>query len=223
MAGDPLRPLVYPRIPLSATSTLSYNINPQEKVSVTFPHWPTFFADAELAGCIATRYTYYCTLIMVGGTAVSMSIKKCMAGHTTDSETKAQYEALKKLIPTRKLFDVMGTPCPGPSPGFCDNKAVGDIVLSGKMTARCRHNDIPIAFLHAHHHATYQHHFVPGDRMLADIGTKANTPAEHRRFKYWVSGARFLPTSPDSDHYKLLQMQFYEKNYLSFIGDLSSS
>ena len=40
--------------------------------------------------------------------------------------------------------------------------------------------------------------------MLADIGTKPNTPALLKRFKYWGSGERFLP-SPSHVHYKLLQ------------------
>ena len=52
--------------------------------------------------------------------------------------------------------------------------------------------------------------------MLADIGTKPNTPALLKRFKYWGSGERFLP-SPSHVHYKLLQMEFYEKTYTKIL------
>ena len=80
------------------------------------------------------------------------------------------------------------------------------------MTPRCRHFDIPIAFLHAHKGTVYEPVLVPTDKMLADIGTKPNTPAVFKRLKYWITGTRFLPPEGHS-HYKLLQMQFYEKDY----------
>ena len=45
--------------------------------------------------------------------------------------------------------------------------------------------------------------------MIADIGTKPNTPTVFKRFKYWITGERYLP-SPNHEHYNLLEMQFYE-------------
>ena len=41
--------------------------------------------------------------------------------------------------------------------------------------------------------------------MLADMGTKPNTPKTLQLYKYWATGAKFLP-SKDHLHYKLLQM-----------------
>ena len=222
LAGDPLRPLVYPRVSLSSTSTLSYSINNLEKASLSIPHWPIMFNDAELAGCLLTRSTYYCNCIFVNGVAVSLTIKKTQAGHTTDSETKAQYEGLKGLQFVRKLFDSFGTPCPEPSLGYCDNKATVDIIESGKMTGRSRHNDIPIAFLHAYHNDIFRVVQIPGDRMPADIGTKANTPADHKKYKYWITGERFLPP-PSHEHYKLLQMEYYEKPFSTIYKMLRES
>ena len=45
--------------------------------------------------------------------------------------------------------------------------------------------------------------------MLADFGTKPNTPMVHKRFKYWGSGERFLPP-PTHKHFTYLQLDMYE-------------
>ena len=53
--------------------------------------------------------------------------------------------------------------------------------------------------------------------MLADIGTKPNTPAVFKRLKYWITRVRFLPPR-SHDHYGMLQMQFYEQDYHIILG-----
>ena len=52
--------------------------------------------------------------------------------------------------------------------------------------------------------------------MLADMGTKPNAPAIHKRFKYWGSGEQFLPPQ-NHVHYKYLQMCHYEKSFCEII------
>ena len=49
--------------------------------------------------------------------------------------------------------------------------------------------------------------------MLADMGTKPNTPKTLQLYKYWSTGAQFLPKEGHT-HYDLLQMQLYEKNFV---------
>ena len=93
------------------------------------------------------------------------------------------------------------------------------------MTPCCRHFDVPIAFLHAHKSTIYTPHLVTTDKMMADIGTKPNTPTVFKRFKYWITGERFLPKK-GHEHYELLQMMFYEKEYhviLKLIKDMNES
>ena len=102
--------------------------------------------------------------------------------HTTDAEVKAN------LIPIQSIFEYMGWPLQQPTKMFCDNRAVFSIVDLKRMTPRCRHFDIPIAFLHAHKNTVYAPELITTDRMLADIGTKPNTPAVFKRFKYWITG-----------------------------------
>lgn len=87
----------------------------------------------------------------------------------------------------------MGCPIKGPSKLYCDIRAVYSITETERMTPRCRHFDAPIAFLHAHRNLVYQPELVTTDYMLADIGTQPNTPAIFKRFKYWITGERFLP------------------------------
>ena len=90
------------------------------------------------------------------------------------------------------------------------------------MTPRCRHYDIPIAFLHAHKGHVFNSTLITTDKMLADMGTKSNTPAVLKRFKYWSSGEGFLPKESHI-HYSLLQMQFYEIPYHDILKILKSS
>ena len=47
--------------------------------------------------------------------------------------------------------------------------------------------------------------------MLADMGTKHNTPRTLQLCKYWATGAQYLPKK-GHPHYDLLQMELYEKN-----------
>ena len=64
-----------------------------------------------------------------------------------------------------------------PTTMFYDNRAVHSIIETKRMTLRCCHFDIPIAFLHAHKNTIYEPALITTDRMLVDIGTKPNTPA----------------------------------------------
>ena len=119
----------------------------------------------------------------------------------------------------------MGCPLSDPSPLYCDNCAVHAIIESERMTPRCRHFDIPIAFLHAHKGSVYEATLITTDKMLADMGTKPNTPTLLKRFKYWTTGERFLP-GRDHEHYDLLQMQFYEipfHDILKMVNNMNSS
>ena len=55
--------------------------------------------------------------------------------------------------------------------------------------------------------------------MIADFGTKPLVTIVHRRFKYWTSGAIFLPKE-GTLHYDLLQMKYYECSFVDIISDL---
>ena len=120
-------------------------------------------------------------------------------------------------MPIRALFEYMNCPLKDPSLSFADNRAVSSIIESERMTPHYRYFDIPIAFLHQHKGTIYNNKLITTDKMLANMGTKPNTPALLKRFKYWGSRERFLP-SPSHVHYKLLQMEFvYEKTYMEIL------
>ena len=226
LARDPLRPIVYPRAPITGKSKISYLLTPGQSVEMEIPNGPINFNDAELGRCLKTRCSYYCTMVLVLGVVVQMKVKKTTSPmtHTTDAEMKANFEGCRHLIPIRNLFAYMGLPFSSPSKLYCDNKAVFDVIESERMTPRCRHFDIPIAFLHAHKNHIFTPQLVPTDRMLADIGTKPNTPATFKRLKYWITGERFLPVQ-GHEHYDHLEMQFYEMDFheiLKIMKDLSS-
>lgn len=218
LAGDILRPIVYPRAPFSESSTVTWYATPESKFTITVPHEPCVFADAELARCLATRRTYFCIIITVFNVFVTMKIKKTntIMHHTTDAEMKASYDGVRQVIPIRQLFSFSGLPLGKPSQMFTDNAAVATIIDSERMTPRCRHLDIPIAFLHQEKDESYHMTLCRTLVMLADMGTKPHSPQYVKLFKYWSTGARYLPTK-GTHHYDLLQMQFYEMNYVDIL------
>ena len=215
LAHDILRPIMYPRQDFSGSSTVTWYATPENKLELKVTNVPNIFADAELARCIATRHSYYCIIVTVLNVVVFFKIKKTskVMVHTTASEMKAAYDGVRHVEPIRSLFAFNGYPLPEPSPLFCDNAAVNAIVDSERMTPRCRHLDIPIAFLHETKDRVYKMQQVKTLLMLADMGTKPNTPKTLQLYKYWSTGAQFLPKEGHT-HYDLLQMQLYEKNFV---------
>jgi hypothetical protein len=95
---------------------------------------------------------------------------------------------------------------------YGDISAVEAIITSTRMTPRCRHIDIPIAILQEQYNKSFKMQLIRTMVMLADMGTKANTPQYHKFFKYWASGTQFLPPK-GHEHYDLLHLQYYEMNY----------
>ena len=136
--------------------------------------------------------------------------------HTTDAETKASYDGVKHLQPIRTLFAFSGLPLNKPSQMYTDNAAVHAIIDSKRMTPRCRHFDLPIAFLHQEKDKSYHLDLCRTLVMLADMGTKPHTPQYIKLFKYWSSGEQYLPPV-NSKHYDLLQMEYYETNYATIL------
>ena len=214
LAGDVIRPLTYPKRRFDSKDSVTWYSSPNDKKELEVSSSPTLFFDAEFAKDIASRHSYFCNIITVFNVAVLFKIKKSSSImlHTTDSELKGGSSGVRQLLPVRQLFSFNGHPLPQPSTAFTDNAAVHAIIESNRMTPRCKHIDVPIAFLHQESNQSFKIKLIRTMVMLADMGTKGNTPKYHKEFKYWSSGSRFLPP-PSSLHWKLLNMQFYEINY----------
>jgi hypothetical protein len=217
LAGDPHRPIVYPRRPFSGTTTLSQFITPAQQIKLTIPNNLQVFADAELARNLSDRKSYYCIVIMINAVAIEFKMKKTttIMTHTTDAETKAQFVAVRRLQPIRRLLESMGYPCPAPTNVYTDNSAVTAIVEANRMTPRCRHIDIPIAYLHQEHRKSFLNILIRTNQMIADLGTKPLAAILHRRFKYWITGEAFLPPK-GTLHYELLEMDLYEQCFIEY-------
>jgi hypothetical protein len=205
---------MYPRQRFTGSSTVTWYATPEKSLTLDVTNVPNVFADAELGRCLATRHSYYCVIITVLNVVVFFKIKKTstVMVHTTASEMKASYDGVRHLEPIRSLFACNGYPLPTPSPLFCDNAAVNAVVDSERMTPRCRHLDIPIAYLHETKGRLYKMQQVKTLLMLADMGTKPNSPRTLQLYKYWATGEQFLPAQ-GHPHYDMLQMNLYEKNF----------
>jgi hypothetical protein len=153
-----------------------------------------------------------------------MKVKKTskVMHHMTDAEMKASYDGVKHLQPVRQLFAFNGSPLPDPSQMFTDNAAVHAVIDSKRMTPRCCHFDLPIAFLHQEKDKSFQLDLCRTLVVLADMGTKPHTPQYIKLFKYWASGEQYLPTK-NSLHYNLLQMEYYEKNYADILRMINTT
>jgi hypothetical protein len=218
LAKDVIRPLMFPREPFTSSHSVSYYVTPETSMSLEISNLPTLFTDAELARDISTRRSYYCTVIVVLNVIVQMKVKKTVRimQHTTDAELNGAYCGVRHLKPIRQLFSFMGLPLGEPTTLHTDNAAVAAIIDSGRLTPRVRHVDIPIAFLQSEKGIEFYIKLLCTQLMLADMGTKPNSAPTLRRFKYWGMGERFYP-APGHEHYILLQMQFYEQNYVDIL------
>ena len=130
----------------------------------------------------------------------------------------ATYSGVNLIIPARKLFLFSGVPLSNPSTAFTDNSAVHAVVDSNRMTSRCRHLDIHVAFLQQEKDKTYQLQLCRTMVMLADMGTKPHMPQYVKIFKYWATGEKFLPPK-GTNHYDLLEMKYYECNFTQLLRD----
>jgi hypothetical protein len=223
LAQDVLRPLCYPRHNLDGKSIVTMHLSPNNTANLEVTNQLTAFGDTELARCLSTRRTYVCVVIVILNVAVYMKIvKTSVMQHTTDSEITTHYLAVQFLKPIRRQFEIMGLPLLLPSDNYTDNSAVDAITAAGRMTRRCRHIDIPIAYLHQERDKTYSTKLTKTQLMLADSGTKANVPAVFKRFKYWASGHYFLPKL-GTDHYTQLDMQFYEMKFIDILSKIKDN
>ena len=134
----------------------------------------------------------------------------------------ATYSGVNAIIPIRKIFMFSGIPLKQPSTAFTDNAAVHAIIDSERMTTWCRHLDIQVAFLHQEKDTSYQLQLCRTLVMLADVGTKPHIPQHIRRFKYWATGAQYLP-KPGSEHYELLEMKYYEMPFAEILKQLDKN
>ena len=55
LAGDMLRPVVYPQKTFSGSTRISWFSTPEKIHAIEVPDSPCLFADAELARCLLTR------------------------------------------------------------------------------------------------------------------------------------------------------------------------
>lgn len=219
LAKDPLRPLTFRKgSHLQGNVTLSYISTPDESTTITIPQHLSLFTDAEFARSLSDRRTWYCSVIMLCGVAIQMKVKKTttVMTHTTDAELHGAFDGVRKLLPLRRMLEFMGYPAPLPTPLYIDNAAVDAVIDSNRLTPRCRHLDIPIAYLHQEKERSYEQFLIRTQQMLADFGTKPLVHAVHKKFKYWLTGAEFLPKE-GSLHFKLLQMQYYETSYVDIL------
>jgi hypothetical protein len=224
LAGDMIRPLTFPKSTFESSNKIIALNSPDPTHQIEVQNVPSLFTDAELAKDLGTRRTYFCSIITVFNVVVDMKIQRSstVMQHTTDSEMFGSAKGLNRLRPVRQLFAFCGYPLPLPTTMYGDNSAVEAVITSKRMTPRCRHIDIPIAILQEEYDKSFKMQLIRTMVMLADMGTKANSPQYHKLFKYWASGTQFLPPI-GHNHYDLLHLQYYEKNYGDILKMLASN
>jgi hypothetical protein len=212
---------MFPREPFSNSHSVSYYVTPESSMDLEISNLPTLFTDAKLARDLSTRRSYYCTVVVVLNVIVQMKVKKTVRvmQHTTDAELNGAFCGVRHLKPICQLFAFMGLPLGDPTTLHTDNAAVAAVIESGRLTPRCRHVDILIALLQFEKGKEFYINLICTQLMLADMGTKPNKAPALRRFKYWALGARFYPSN-DHEHFILLQMQYYEINFVDILKDL---
>ena len=90
LAGDVLRPLVYPKKKFEASDRITWFATPTEQYDLNVDNTPTLFFDAEFAKDMSSRHSYFCNIVTVFNVIVLFKVKKTstIMLHTTDSELK---------------------------------------------------------------------------------------------------------------------------------------
>ena len=216
LAGDIVRPLFYPRVPLDGKTTICAQLTPEKRDCLTLSNFLNLFTDSEYARDPATRHTYFCTNITMLGVSVHFKVKKSTSvlPETTSAEVYASFRGSKYLQPIVSIVRQMGIIVEEPVQTHIDNQATVCIIASERMTPRSRHLDIPIAYLHERkHRGDIGENQITTHVQMADIGTKQLVPMVFKRQRNWLCGHRFYPPEGTA-HYKLLGLQFYEKSYV---------
>jgi hypothetical protein len=224
VAGKPHVPITYPRQSLNGTTDLKYMVTPGNYKTLTVPNFSCNFNDAELGHCFQTNQAYYCIIIAINSVVVYMKIRTTEAPmlHTTDSELKANLEGAKKLIPASEICQFLRVVLDEPSTKYMDNRAVHEIVQSGRITPRVKHASYPISFLQHYNNIVFKPVLIPPDVMMADMGTKPNTSAILQHFLSWATGVQFHPPK-SHPHYDLLQLKYYNMPFQEIMKNTNSN
>ena len=224
VAGKPHVPITYPRQSLNGTTDLKYMVTPGNYKTLTVPNFSCNSNDAELGHCFQTNQAYYCIIIAINSVVVYMKIRTTEAPmlHTTDSELKANLEGAKELIPASEICQFLRVVLDEPSTKYMDNRAVHEIVQSGRITPRVKHASYPISFLQHYNNIVFKPVLIPPDVMMADMGTKPNTSAILQRFLSWATGVQFHPPK-SHPHYDLLQLKYYDMPFQEIMKDTNSN
>ena len=152
LAHDVIRPIFFPAYSLDLDSPIKVQITKDKEECLTIPNGPALFTDIDLAGDLATRFSYACSIITMFGVIIYIKVIKSQTvfPHTTDAEMYATYIGVHKLRVVRSLFNNMGlhTLANKPTITYGDNAATLSVIESTRITPRVHHFDIPIAYLH---------------------------------------------------------------------------
>jgi hypothetical protein len=133
------------------------------------------FADADWAGCPATRRSTmgFCTFL--GSNCISWSAKKqsTVARSSAEAEYRAMASATAKLTWLSFLLRDIGLPLLKPPALLCDNLSALHMTVNPVFHGRTKHIEIDYHFVHERVAlGALETRFVSSNRQLADIFTK---------------------------------------------------
>jgi hypothetical protein len=107
LATHPHRPIFFPRLPMTGSQEIRVDYDPPKIDSIELPNSLIECVDADHARDHATRRSVYCIILMINVVAIhwKMQQQKCIATHSTDSETRGIFAGTKtRNVPPRYSF-----------------------------------------------------------------------------------------------------------------------
>ena len=210
------RPIMYPRSTVDGYHTLRVDFDPPVFKSIELPNGLILVLDADHARDNRTRKSCSSILALILGVCIDwkMEQQKCVAIHSTDSETRCVFAGIKRGIALQDVAEFIGFDSKAiyPTPIYEDSQPCIDILEANTVTTRVKHIATPIHFIHSEiGKGKFIMRKIDTSINLADSGTKpTSSPVHFRQFNHTI-GVRFYPPT-SSEHGKLLQLDKFLKS-----------
>lgn len=204
------RPIIAPRRVIEGYHTLRVNFDRDKFEEIRIPNTLTIVVDSDHARDNSNRRSCECIFILLNGVAFDwkMNQQRVIALHSTDSETRCVFSAVKRGLFIQNVAQFIGIPLDDlrPTQIFEDSQPCIDICEANQVTSRVKHIAVPIHFIHEFIHRNRFKMVKIGTHLnVADSGTKPNPSPTHFRHFDYACGVRFYPPH-GSEHFKLLAL-----------------
>ena len=171
--------------------------------------------DSDLARDLVDRRSVASIIHEFNNTAFAWKCNKHTETSTgsNGAETRTLFQCTKDTKRYRRFLESIVRPLDHPTPTHEDNEATITQVIKDRLTPEVKHLDVMICWLNEQYrNRTFQPIPTSTKNMRADLNTKPHGGESLQIKSLPLFGIKFYPP-PDSEHYKLLELDKYNIGY----------